>query len=209
MAAEPAATGARRVFLRRNWLAVWSAATKKKLPGSKISGMGDSEQQPFTPVQEQREQRSWAPMAIGLALVAVIVAVLVLAGRAGKSSPGAGTGDPNIAKVQISNLHMATADNFAGNSVTYIEGKLSNQSEKKLTGARVEVRFKNSLGETAQKDVLPVAVVMPNTPYLDYGPLDRAPLAPGQSSNFRLTLEHVSTDWDGQIPQVKVVAVAY
>jgi len=171
--------------------------------------MGDSEQQPFTPVEEQREKRSWAPMAIGLALVAAIVAVLVLAGRAGKSASRAGSGDPNIAKVQISNVHMATADNFAGNSVTYIEGKLSNQSDKKVTGARVEVLFKNSLGETAQKDVLPVAVVMPNTPYLDYGPLDRAPLPPGQSSNFRLTLEHVTTDWDGQMPQVKVVAVAY
>lgn len=171
--------------------------------------MGDSGQQPFTPVQEQKEKRNWAPMAIGLVLVAAIVAVLALAGRAGKSSSSAGTGDPNIAKVQISNLHMATADNFAGNSVTYIEGKLSNQSDKKVTGARVEVLFKNSLGETAQKDVLPVAVVMPNTPYLDYGPLDRAPLAAGQSSNFRLTLEHISTDWDGQMPQVKVVSLAY
>src|ERR1051326_1280198 len=182
---------------------------KLRPASSKISGMGDSEQQPFTPVQEQREKRSWAPMAIGLALVAAIVVVLALAGKAGKSSPSAGSGDPNLAKVQISNLHMATADNFAGNSVTYIEGKLSNQSDKKLTGARVEVLFKNSLGETAQKDVLPVAVVMPNTPYLDYGPLDRAPLAAGQSSNFRLTLEHISTDWDGQLPQVKVVALAH
>jgi hypothetical protein len=171
--------------------------------------MDDSEQQPFTPVEEQSEKRSWTPMAVGLALVVVIVAVLVLAGRAGKNASSAGSGDPNIAKVQISSVHMATAANFAGNSVTYIEGKISNQSDKKVTGARVEVRFKNSLGETAQKDVLPVAVVMPNTPYLDYGPLERAPLAPGQSSNFRLTLEHVTTDWDGQMPQVKVVAVAY
>jgi len=171
--------------------------------------MGDSEQQPFIPAEEHSEKRNWAPMAIGVALVVAIVAVLVLAGRAGKSASSAGAGDPNIAKLQISNLHMATADNFAGSSVTYIEGKLSNQSDKRLTGARVEVRFKNSLGETVQKDVLPVAVLMPNTPYVDYGPLDRAPLASGQSSNFRLTLEHVSMDWDGQMPQVKVVAVAY
>lgn len=148
-------------------------------------------------------------MAIGVVLVAAIVAALVLAGRAGKNSANTNPGDPNLAKLQISDLHMATAQNFAGNSVTYIEGKISNHTSKKVTGARVEVLFKNSIGEIAQKEVLPVNVVMPNAPYLDYGPLDRAPLAPGQSSDFRLTLEHVSVDWDGQVPQVRMVAVAY
>jgi hypothetical protein len=171
--------------------------------------MGDSEQQPFSPAPNQEEKRNWAPMGIGVVLVAAIVAALVLAGRAGKGTGNAGAADPNLAKLQISDLHMATAQNFAGSSVTYIEGKISNHCEKKVTGARVEVVFKNSLGETAQKEVLPVTVVMPNSPYLDYGPLVRAPLAPGQSSDFRLTLEHVSADWDGQIPQVKMAAVSY
>lgn len=171
--------------------------------------MGDSEQQPFPPARGQDEKRNWAPMAIGVVLVAAIIAVLILAGRAGKSSANANPGDPTLAKLQISDLHMATAQNFAGNSVTYIEGKISNHSDKKITGARIEVLFKNSISEVVQKEVLPVAVVMPNSPYLDYGPLDRAPLAPGQASDFRLTLEHVSTDWDGQIPQARMVAVTY
>jgi hypothetical protein len=171
--------------------------------------MGDSEQLPFSPAHQQDEKRNWAPMVIGVVLVAALIAILVLAGRAGKSSANTNSADPNLAKLQTSDLHMATAQNFAGNSVTYIEGKISNHSGKKVTGARVEVLFKNSIGEVVQKEVLPVAVVMPNVPYLDYGPLNRAPLAPGQTSDFRLTLEHVSTDWDGQIPQVKMVAVTY
>ena len=148
-------------------------------------------------------------MVIGVALVAAMVAAVVVIGRAGKSSANAGQGDPNLAKLQVSDLHMATAQNFAGNSVTYIEGKISNHSDRKITGARVEVLFKNPIGEIAQKEVLPVAVLMPNTPYVDYGPLDRAPLAPGQASDFRLTLEHVSADWDGQIPQGKGVSIGY
>ena len=177
--------------------------------GSKISRMGDSEQQPFSPVREQEEKRSWTPMAIGLVLVVAAIVAVVLAGRAGKSSANTSPGDPNLAKLQISDLHMATAQNFAGNSVTYIEGKISNHSDHKVTGVRVEVLFKNPIGEIAQKEVLPVAVLLPNTPYVDYGPLDRAPLAPSQASDFRLTLEHISADWDGQVPQVRVVTVAY
>ncbi len=176
---------------------------------SKIFSMSDSEQQPFSPVQEQEEKRNILPMAIGAVVVAVIIAILVFATRAGKSS-GNGQRDPNLAKLQVSDLHMATAQNFAGNSVTYIEGRISNGADRKVTGARVEVVFKNSIGETAQDEKsLPVTVVLPNVPYLDYGTIDRAPLAPGQSRDFRLTLEHVSTDWDGQVPQVKVVSVTY
>jgi hypothetical protein len=172
--------------------------------------MVDSEQQPFSPVQQQEEKRNILPMAIGVVVVAVIIAVLVFATRAGKSSSNAGQRDPNIAKLQISDLHMATAQNFAGNSVTYIEGKISNGADRKVTGARVEVIFKNSIGEIAQDEKsLPVTVLLPNVPYVDYGTIDRAPLGPGQSRDFRLTLEHVSTDWDGQVPQVKVVSVAY
>jgi hypothetical protein len=170
--------------------------------------MVDSEQQPFSPVQQQEEKRNILPMIIGVVVVAIIIAVLVFATRAGKPA-GTSAGDPNLAKLQVSNLHMATAENFAGGSVTYIEGKLSNGTDRKVTGASVQVIFKNSLGETAQKDTLPVTVLLPNVPYVDYGLIDRAPRAPGQTRDFRLTLEHVTTDWDGQVPTVKVVSIGY
>ena len=171
--------------------------------------MVDSGQQPFSPVEQQEDKRNILPMAIGAVVVAVIIAVLVFATRTGKPS-SSGQSDPNIAKLQISGLHMATAQNFAGNSVTYIEGKISNGTGRKVTAARVEVLFKNAIGEIAQDEKsLPVTVLLPNTPYVDYGPIDRAPLGSGQSRDFRLTLEHVSADWDGQVPQVKIVAVTY
>jgi hypothetical protein len=100
---------------------------------------------------------------------------------------------------------MATAQNFAGGSVTYIEGTLTNSGDKKVVGSRVHVVFKNSLGEIVQDDVLPVMGLQTDTPIVDYGPLDRAPIAPGQKRDFRLTLEHITADWNGQIPEVKVV----
>jgi len=171
--------------------------------------MGETEQ-PFSPIREQEGRRNWTPMAIGAALVLVAIAAIVLATRAGTSGGSASSGDANLAKLQLSDLHMATAQNFAGNSVTYIEGKIANGSDRKVNAVRVSVIFKNSLGETAQEEkALPLTVLLPNVPYVDYGPVDRAPLAPGQSRDFRLTLEHVSLDWDRQVPQVKVVSVGY
>jgi hypothetical protein len=133
-----------------------------------------------------------------------------LATRAGNSKNGASAGDPNLAKLQLSGLHMATAQNFAGSSVTYIEGRITNNSDRKVTAVRVELIFKNTIGEIAQDEkAIALTVLLPNVPYVDYGPVDRAPLTPGQARDFRLTLEHVSADWDGQVPQVKVVSVGY
>jgi hypothetical protein len=161
----------------------------------------------LSPQTNQSESRSWMPMAAGGAFVLLLVVAVVLLTRGGKSTGN--PADPNLAKLHVSDLHMATAQNFAGGSVTYIEGKLANGTDRKVTGASVQVIFKNSLGETSQKDTLPVTVLLPNVPYVDYGLIDRAPLAAGQTRDFRLTLEHVTTDWDGQIPTVKVVSIAY
>jgi hypothetical protein len=170
--------------------------------------MGDSEQeQPFSPTR-QEENKSLLPMAIGGVLVLALVGALILLTRSKPTDTN--PRDPNLAKVQISDLHMATAQNFAGGSVTYIEGKITNATDRKISAARVEVIFKNALGEIAQHEkALAVTVLLPNSPYVDYGTIDRAPLAPGQSRDFRLTLEHVTTDWDGQVPQVRVVSVGY
>ena len=172
--------------------------------------MAEAEHQPTNAPEpvisaEQGGNHNWVPMGIGVALVVVVVALVVVFTHGGeKTQPG----NSYNSKLVISSLHMATAENFAGGTVTYIEGTLANSGDGKLTGAWVEVQFKNALGEVAQKEQLPVMVLLPNSPYVDYGPLDRAPLAAGQSRAFRLTLEHITADWDGQIPQIKVTNVS-
>ena len=59
--------------------------------------MVDSEQQPFSPAQQREEKRNILPMAIGAVVVAVIIAVLIFATRAGKST-GGNPADPNFGK---------------------------------------------------------------------------------------------------------------
>src|ERR1700720_2301641 len=106
--------------------------------------MGDSEKdQVFSPPTNQSDNRNWVPMAIGGVFVLVLIIGVVLLTRAGRP-PAPVPGDPNLAKLQVSGLHMATAQNFAGGSVTYIEGKLTNSTDRKVTGANVQVLFKNS-----------------------------------------------------------------
>ena len=173
--------------------------------------MGDAEKKPTLTEEPfgsgratQEEGRNWTPMIVGAVLVVVAVALIVIFTR---NKPVSNTPDPYAANVQISDVHMATAQNFAGGSVTYIEGTLSNAGNKKITGARVQVTFRNSLNEIVDDPVLPVMALQPDTPIVDYGPMDRAPIGPGQKRDFRITLEHISADWNGQVPQIKVVGV--
>ena len=85
--------------------------------------MGDSEKdQVFSPPANDSENRSWVPMAAGGVFVLLLIVGVVLLTRGGKSTGN--PADPNLAKLQVSNLHMSTAQNFAGGSVTYIEGKV-------------------------------------------------------------------------------------
>jgi hypothetical protein len=156
---------------------------------------------------QEKEPRNWTPMIVGASVVVVIIAALIAFGIMGRPRAGSPS-DPYLAKLELSNLSMAKAENYAGGSVTYIEGTLINNGDKKLTSATVQVTFKNYLGQVSQKETVPVTVVTNNPAYVDYGTLDRAPLAPGQRRGFRLTLEYVTPDWDGQVPEVKVVSIA-
>jgi hypothetical protein len=177
-------------------------------PSAKILLMAEPEQQPaFLPAREEPEGRNWTAIILGAALVVAIIAAFILVGRL--SSRNADPSDPYLNKLQLTSTHMSTAHNFAGGSVTYIEGTVTNTGDRKIKAARVLVTFRNALDEITQKETLPVTVLMPNSAYADYGTLDRAPLAPGQSRPFRVTLEYVTRDWDGQIPQLKVVSVGH
>jgi hypothetical protein len=158
-----------------------------------------------TPVTSERES-SWQPKLVG------IVAVLIVAAIAGfflRSKPAAPVQtDPYISKLAISDLKMSQAQNFVGASVTYIDGLLTNTGDKTLTHATVRVTFKDSYGQVAQIEDLPIKILQTGGPYPEAVDLAVSPLAPGQSKPFRLTFEHVSDQWNQAYPEVQLTNVS-
>jgi len=100
---------------------------------------------------------------------------------------------------------MSTAANFAGQEVTYIEGKISNNGDKTVTGAILLIVFHDTLGQVVQKETQRLMVITTREPYIDTAPLSSAPLKPGQTREFRQTFEHVSSEWNTQLPEITVV----
>jgi len=152
------------------------------------------------------EKRKWFPIVAAICLLAAaLAAILVFPGDKAKppSAPPA-----YAANVKLTNVHMMTAENFIGSSITYIEGNVANAGDKSLTGATVELTFKNSLNQIVQTEDAPVRVLRSPEPYRDFANLLDLPLAAGQSREFRLSLEHISADWNQQYPDIRVIDVS-
>ena len=102
---------------------------------------------------------------------------------------------------------MSAAENFVGATVSYVDGTVTNSGDKTVTHAVVEVRFKDDMGQLAQREVIPLQVLKTSGPYPEAVDLNVSPLAPGQSQTFRLTFEGISAQWNRQYPEIQVMDV--
>jgi hypothetical protein len=158
-----------------------------------------------SPLGEPQRESNLRPVLIGLGIVVVVVGAVVLLSRG--SSKTSAVAHPYAANLKLSGLKMSQAQNFVGASVTYIDGTVTNTGDKTVTRAVVHVEFKNSLDQVAQVEDLPLRVLQTSGPYPDAVDLSSTPLAPGQSTQFRLTFEHVTADWNQAYPQLQVTDV--
>ena len=169
--------------------------------------MSAEKQTPFSPGTPGDSQGPWRPIVAGVVAVVIMLGLLVWLGGGKRSTSPAP--NPYADKLQISNVKMAAAQNFVGGTVTYVEGKITNTGDKTVSGAVAEVLFRNSLGEVVQKEQIPIRVLVFQGPDRDILDLRSAPLKPGASADFRLTIEgSISADWNQGYPEVRIARVS-
>jgi hypothetical protein len=163
----------------------------------------DSLGQPTTTTEERDSSR----MIIVVAVVVVIGIALAAAFLLRTPPKPVKAPSPYIAKLKLSNLKMSAAENFIGATVTYIDGDITNTSDKAVTHVIVEVNFEDSMGQLAQREELPLRVIRTNGAYLEPVDLNVVPLAPGQTEPFRLTFDSISAQWNHQYPDLTITDV--
>ncbi|HXE92135.1 MAG TPA: DUF2393 family protein [Terriglobales bacterium] len=155
---------------------------------------------------------AWPAIGAGALLVVLAIGALVLLTRpSGERTAQPVSEGPHAygEKLQFADLKMSEVANFVGGKVTYLEGQLTNQGDRTVSGVTVEIVFRNSLGEVVQKETLPVKVHEQRGPYVDVTDLKAAPLKPGETRGFRLIFDHVSADWNREYPAITVTAVSF
>jgi len=166
------------------------------------------EQEPLQLGQSGDEERApWAPMGIGVALVVLVIGALIFFSRSDAPATS-GAPHPYAAKLQFTDMKLSAAENFVGGSVTYLDGVLTNSGDKTVNNVAVELTFRNTLGEVVQRESMRVMVLDESGPYADIRDLRTMPIAPGKSRPIRLTLEHISADWNRAAPDTKITSVS-
>lgn len=162
-------------------------------------------EQAYEPVPVPEQRRNWAPLLVGLITVVVAVGAILFFGRH-KSSTGPQP-NPYAKQLQLSAIKLSAAENYMGGTVTYLDFNITNNGDKALVGADVHAEFKNTMGEIVQKETLPLHVLVENqlAGYPDLVDMSRAPIGPGQTRTVRITLEHLSSDWDQSYPLMELV----
>jgi len=140
--------------------------------------------------------------------VAVVIAAAVTFAFLLRSQPKAASGPPPYAaSLKLSDFKMSAAENFVGATVSYVDGTVTNSGAKTVTHVMVEVKFKDDMGQLAQRDPMTMQVLKTTGPYPEAVDFSVSPLGPGQSTTFRLTFESISAQWNHQYPDIQVADV--
>lgn len=153
----------------------------------------------------QPEESTLRPVLIGVLIVGVVVGLIVLAFKA--ETPKPAEPPAYAADVKFSDLKVSAAQNFVGATVSYLDGAVTNAGDKTVIHAVVQVTFKDDMGQTVQREEIPVHVLQTGGPYDEAVDLSVSPLSPGQTKPFRLTFESISAQWNHAYPDLHITDV--
>jgi Protein of unknown function (DUF2393) len=160
--------------------------------------------QPTPTTEEPDSSRRIIAIAVAAVIVIAVVGAFLMRGQ----PKGASGPPPYAANLKLSDFKMSAAENFVGATVSYVDGTVTNSGDKTVTHAVVEVNFKDDIGQTVQREEIPLQVLKTSGPYPEAVDFSVLPLGPGQSKPFRLTFESISAQWNRAYPDIQVTDVA-
>ncbi|MGA9057904.1 MAG: hypothetical protein WB763_15480 [Terriglobia bacterium] len=100
-------------------------------------------------------------------------------------------------QLEFTDLHMSAAQNFLGDSVTYLDARVRNAGTKTVRRLDLDLTFVDMLSQVILRErAHPVSERTP-------------PLKPGESRAFRVTFEHIPVDWNQAAPTMTPVYVQF
>jgi hypothetical protein len=102
-----------------------------------------------------------------------------------------------LPKIEFSDLQMSAAENFLGDTVYYLDGRVTNRGTKTAQDVQVQLTFVDMLKQVVLRDTSHVITrQMP-------------PLKPGETRSFRVGFDHLPADWNQAPPDAKALGVEF
>ena len=102
-----------------------------------------------------------------------------------------------LSKIVVTDARMSAAQNFIGDTITYLDGRITNQGSKTIRRVELRLEFVDTLDQVVLRDSAhPVTPRMP-------------PLEPGKSRSFRVSFDHMPADWNQAPPRITPISVRF
>jgi hypothetical protein len=163
--------------------------------------MADDPTSTLSPNEERKERRYPIGVIGGVCFLAIVMVVLLLFSGKNAAPPGqASSTNPLDAapayapQVAFSGLHLSAEENFLGQQVVYLDGKLTNAGAKTVRQVRVRLVFRDVMNEIVLREEHDV-----------FGPSES--VGPGVAKSFQIRFDAVPDSWSRQVPQIQVVSL--
>lgn len=139
----------------------------------------------------------------GVAAVIVIVGAMVFVVRRPEPSPSRPQQELTaeqknyLAQIAVSETKMSAARNFLGDTVTYLDAKVTNKGSRLVRQLDLRLEFVDTLNQVVLRET--ARPITPRTP----------PLKPGETRAFQVTFEHMPTDWNQAAPAVTPTFISF
>jgi hypothetical protein len=148
------------------------------------------------------ERSSYLYMAIAAGIVAGIVVLLITATRPrpGPSIRPASLSEDEKAfldQVVIADTQMSAAENFLGQTVTYLDAQITNEGARAVKQIELQLEFTDALGQVILRDrAYPVNAHTP-------------PLKPGETRAFRVSFDRMPAEWNQAPPRISPTSIEF
>ena len=125
-----------------------------------------------------------------------IGAWFVLRTSASTNAPAALTPDAKayVRNLKLSEVTMKATESYVGQTITEIEGKITNAGDRNTRHVDVYCIFYNAYGEVVIRERVPIVA---------------APLKPGETRAFRLPFDDIPQGWNNQMPQLVIAHIDF
>lgn len=125
-----------------------------------------------------------------------IGAWFVLRNSASRNSSPALTADAKayVRNLKLTEVSMKATESYVGQTVTEIEGKITNAGDRSAQHVDVYCIFYNAYGEVVIRERVPIVAT---------------PLKPGETRAFRLPFDDIPEGWNNQMPQLVIAHIQF
>src|SRR5579862_8000498 len=133
-------------------------------------------------------------LAVALALAGGLIWFFNRSHGAVEATPLSADAKAYVRNLRLTDVTMKATESYVGQTVTEIEGKISNAGGRTVERAEVNCVFYNSYGEVILREKVPIVVTH---------------LKPSESRSFRLPFDDIPGSWNRQMPQLVIARIEF